>query len=184
MLRTNLSTRPFYNERGIHLLLGLAALVVVVFTLFNLTQLALLTRRQTSLSAEASAADQRAQELRTHAAQLRQAIDARQLEAISVSAREANEIIGQRLFSWTDLLNRLETTLPDDVRITSLRPRVDGPDIVVQMTVTGRSIEDVGQFMTNLEETSTFSDVVPLEDSPAETGGVQVSLEGKYAAVH
>ena len=30
MLRTNLSTRPFYNERGVHGVLGVAALIVVV----------------------------------------------------------------------------------------------------------------------------------------------------------
>ena len=35
MLRTNLSTRPFYNVRAVRALLGLFALVVVGFTLFN-----------------------------------------------------------------------------------------------------------------------------------------------------
>ena len=35
MLRTNLSTRPFYNERAVQLLLALAALLVVVLTAFN-----------------------------------------------------------------------------------------------------------------------------------------------------
>ena len=35
VLRTNLSTRPFYNERAVHVLLALAALIVVVLTAFN-----------------------------------------------------------------------------------------------------------------------------------------------------
>ena len=35
MLRTNLSTRPFYNQRAVHLLLALAGVVVVVLTAFN-----------------------------------------------------------------------------------------------------------------------------------------------------
>lgn len=183
MLRTNLSTRPFYNERSVHLLLAITAILVAAFTIFNVTQLVVLTRRQSSLSSQVRAAETRAAELRAHAAQTRQAIDAKRLDAISVAAREANQIIGQRLFSWTDLLNRLETTLPDDVRITSVRPRVNRDEsITVQMTVTGRSVEDVETFMANLEQTTTFSDVIPLEDAPAEDGsGVQVSLEGQYA---
>ena len=35
--------------------------------------------------------------------------------------------------------------------------------------------------MANLEETTAFSDVYPLDDEPAEDGGVRASLEGKYA---
>ena len=35
MLRTNLSTRPFYNERAVHLLLALAAVIVLALTAFR-----------------------------------------------------------------------------------------------------------------------------------------------------
>src|SRR5688572_25511882 len=124
MLRTNLSTRPFYNERGVHAVLGLLAFIVVVLTIFNLTQIVLLTRRQSSLNAEAGAAETRAGELRARAARTRAALNAKQLDSISGAAREANEIIGQRLFSWTELLNHVEDTLPENARITSLRPSV------------------------------------------------------------
>lgn len=185
VLRTNLSTRPFYNERSVHALLAVTAGIVVAMTLFNLTQIVLLTRRQSTFSSQAQAAEARAEQLRANAARTRQTINTKQLDVISNAAREANAIIGQRLFSWTDLLNRLETTLPDDVRITSLRPEISREgNISVQMTVIARSIEDVDTFMANLEATTAFSDVVPLEDAPSETGGVQVSLEGSYAPAH
>jgi Tfp pilus assembly protein PilN len=182
MLRTNLSTRPFYNESGIHGVLGITALIVIVVTIFTLTQIVLLTRRQASLSDQAAAAETRAAELRAQAARTRQAVDPKQLDSISGAAREANAIIGQRLFSWTDLLNRLEKTLPDRVRITSLRPSVerDG-EVTVTMTVAAESVDDIEQFMANLEATTAFSEVYPLDDEPAEDGGVRASLEGKYA---
>jgi Tfp pilus assembly protein PilN len=182
MLRTNLSTRPFYNERALHGLLGIAALIVVAVTIFNLTQIVLLTRRQSSLGSQAAASETRAAELRSQAARTRQAIDAKELESMSGAAREANVLIGQRLFSWTDLLNRLENTLPDNVRITALRPSVarDGT-IKVTMTVSAQGVDDIEQFMANLEETTAFSEVYPLDDSPAEGGGVRASLEGIYA---
>jgi len=181
MLRTNLSTRPFYNERALHGALALTALVVVVFTIFNVTQIVLLTRRQASLSAQATDAETRAAELRSQALRTRQAVDAKQLETIADAAREANAIIGQRLFSWTDLLNRLENTLPDNVRITALRPSVgrDG-SIRVTMTVDAQGVDGIEQFMQNLEETTAFSDVYPLDDEPAEGGGVRASLVGNY----
>ena len=182
MLRTNLSTRPFYNERSVYGILGITAFVVVALTIFNLTQIVILTRRQSSLSREAIAAERRSAELRAHAAQTRQAVNAKDLDSISGAAREANAIISQRLFSWTDLLNQLENTLPDNVRITALRPTVDRDgSIVVTLTIHGESVDDIEQFMANLEATQTFSDVYPLEDEPAEEGGIRASLKGKYA---
>ena len=183
MLRTNLSTRPFYNERGIHGVLAATAIVVAALTIFNVTQIVVMSRRQSQLSTRVEAADTRARDLRAKAAQTRQAVDPKQLGRISEEAREANTIISQRLFSWTDLLNRLETTLPDGVRITALRPRVSSEGAVtVSMTVIARNIEDVESFMTKLEETSAFSDVYPRDDMPTDDGLVQATLEGKYAA--
>ncbi len=184
MLRANLSTRPFYNERSVHGVLFIAALIVAALTIFNLTQIVLLTRRQSSLSGEASAAETRASELRAQALRTRQAVNAKELDSISEAAREANTIIGQRLFSWTDVLSRLEKTLPDNVRITSLRPSVarDGT-ITVTMAVAAETVDDIEQFMANLEATTAFSEVNPLDDEPMEGGGVRASLEGKYAPV-
>jgi Tfp pilus assembly protein PilN len=182
MLRTNLSTRPFYNERGVRAILGLLAFIVIALTIFNLTQIALLTRRQSSLSAEASTAETRAGELRARAARTRAALNAKQLDSISGAAREANEIIGQRLFSWTELLNHIEDTLPENARITSLRPSVSPEgSITVTMTVAAQTVDDVEQFMENLEKTTVFSEVYPIDDEPDEGGGVRASLEGKYA---
>ena len=51
MLRTNLSTRPFYNERAVHLVLGLVALVVIGLTVANLVSVVRLSRQNTALGA-------------------------------------------------------------------------------------------------------------------------------------
>jgi Tfp pilus assembly protein PilN len=182
MLRANLSTRPFYNERALHSVLVVTAAIVIALTIFNVTQIVMLTRRQSSLSRDAAAAETRAAQLRARAASIRQSLNAQQLETMSAAAREANLIIGQRLFSWTDLLNRLGDALPENVRITSLRPSVGKDDaVIITMIVAAQSVDDIEQFMANLEQTAAFSEVYPLDDEPAESGGVQASLQGKYA---
>ena len=182
MLRTNLSTRPFYNERGVHGVVAVVIAVVLVLTVFNVMQIVLLSRRQSALGGQADAAEARAGQLRTHAAQVRQSADTKQMTAISGAAKEANTIIGQRLFSWTELLNRLETTLPDNVRISSLRPRIENDGtITVVMTVTGRTTEDIELFMANLDGTTVFTQVFASEDRRTDDGLVQAIVEGKYA---
>lgn len=182
MLRTNLSTRPFYNERLVRGLLAVGIFIVLALAVFNAIEILMLSQRQSALGRQADTAETRARELRAHAVRTRQAVDAKQIEAMSGAAREANAIIGQRLFSWTDLLNRLETTLPDNARITSLRPRVErDATITVVMTVTGRTNEDIEVFMANLDATKVFTQVFASEDRRSEEGLVQAVVEGKYA---
>jgi Tfp pilus assembly protein PilN len=181
MLRTNLSTRPFYNERGIHTGLGVAAILVAGLTVFNLVQIVILTRKQSDLNARSAVAEERAHDLLAHAGTVRRALNPKELEQVSGDAREANTLIGQRLFSWTDLLNRIETTLPDEVRVTSLRPLIDKDGkVVISMSVVGRRAEDTARFMENLEGTGTFADVYSRDESSTEDGLTQTAIEARY----
>ena len=56
--------------------------------------------------------ERRAATLRADAERARRSVDRAQLETVAAAAREANRLIDQRTFSWTELLNRLEATLP------------------------------------------------------------------------
>lgn len=181
MLRTNLSTRPFYNERAVHALLALAGVVVLGLTIFNASRIVSLSRRHTDLNARAQTAETRSRELRATALKTRRGLDTKELEAISTAAREANAIIDRRLFSWTELLNRFETTLPDDVRITSIRPKIDRDGAVtITLSVVGRRVEDIDHFMENLEATRAFADVLSREENVTEEGTLLAVLEGRY----
>ena len=59
MLRTNLSTRPFYNERAVPLALAVVAVLVLAATVFNVTRLVALSQRQRPIG---GAADERGRE--------------------------------------------------------------------------------------------------------------------------
>ena len=68
MIRTNLSTRPFYNERAVQMVLAAVAVVVLAITAFNAVQLIRLTASQRALGAHAVESEQEAARLRTQAA--------------------------------------------------------------------------------------------------------------------
>lgn len=181
MIRTNLATRPFYNERAVHAALALAAIVVLALTAFNAWRVMALTRDQGELNTQIAQADSRAADLRAKATQIRQGLNPQEIKAVSSSAVEANTIIDRRLFSWTELFNRLETTLPDDARITSVRPQIDRQgDVQISMTVIARQPEDVDQFIENLRATGAFSDVLATEESVNQDGTVQTNIQGHY----
>jgi len=125
MLRTNLSTRPFYNIRAVQAALGALVAFVILFTMFNVISLLQLATSQRSLGARAVQAQNDAAKLKADAVQIRAQINAKELEVVSAAAREAKSIIEMRAFSWTDLLAQFEKTLPENVRITAVQPRLE-----------------------------------------------------------
>jgi hypothetical protein len=181
MLRTNLSTRPFYNVRAVRALLGLCALVVIAFTLFNVIQTVRLLALERTLGADAVRAETEAARLRAQAAGFRARIDPRELASVSADAREANAIIDRRAFSWTTLFSQFEQALPPDVRITAVQPRreQDGT-FAVNIGVEARRVEDVEAFIEALEARTPFRDVLPVEEQTSDTGLIEAIIDGRY----
>ena len=183
MLRTNLSTRPFYNERAVHLLLFLAALIVVVVTAFNAIRIVSLSRQNTELSSLVRRDHDEAERLGAEAQRIRAGIDQKELESTAQAAALANSLIDQRTFSWTELFNHLEETLPADVMLSAIRPNFRDQAIVIQMTVLARRTEDVEEFMEKLEETGAFGNVLPTTQDTTEEGLHRLLLEASYTPV-
>ena len=182
MIRANLSTRPFYNERAVHVWLLLAALAVVGATIFNVTRVLRYSRSDTQLATQAARDETRAADLRQQAARLRATVDPRQIDFASAEARLANELIDRRTFSWTDLFNRFEATLPDDVRITAIRSRIDKDrGNVLTVNVVERSSDDVDTFMESLEATGAFADLGGrIEEHLNDQGLLETTIEMIY----
>jgi hypothetical protein len=181
MLRTNLSTRPFYNVRAVRALLGLFALVVIAFTLFNVIQTVRLLALERTLGADAVRAETEAARLRAQAAGFRARIDPRELAVVSADAKEANAIIDRRAFSWTTLFSQFEQALPPDVRITAVQPRREQNGIfAVHIGVEARRVEDVEAFIEALEAQTPFRDVLPVEEQTSDSGLIEAIIDGRY----
>jgi hypothetical protein len=181
VIRTNLSTRPFYNERIVRLWIGAIALAVLAATAFNVSRVLRYSRSDTRLATEASRDETRAGELHLQAVRLRGSVDPKQVDYAAADARQANELIDRRTFSWTELFNRFETTLPDEVRIASVRPKLDSDHgFVLVINVIARGVDDVNAFIVNLENTGAFMDIRPADERTDESGMLQSSLEAVY----
>jgi Tfp pilus assembly protein PilN len=183
VIRSNLSTRPFYNERAVHFWLLVTAVLVVAATIFNVSRVLVYSRSDTQLATEASRNEARAADLRQQAARLRATVDPRQVEFASAEARQANDLIDRRTFSWTELLNTLEATLPDDVRIVAIRPKLDkDKGIVLTISVVARGSDDVDEFMKKLETTGEFGNLgARIEEHVTEQGLLETTLDTTYA---
>lgn len=181
MLRTNLSTRPFYNERAVRT--GLIALAVLALGLTVFNAIEILRLEGQSRQARQSMAQNAAQarDLREKARVIRQSINQVQLAAVQTAANEANTLIDRRAFSWTELLNYIQDTLPADVRLAGVAPQSDESGrLLIAISVLSRRIDDLDEFIDALEQTGAFTNVLARQDSVEEDGTWQSELQGYY----
>ena len=180
MLRTNLATRPFYNERIVHLGLLLLTVASLILLLVGGVRFRALALEHATLTATAEQEEQQADEVRAQTVALQRGTGTGEIELLRTSAVEANRLIDQRVFSWTEFLNLIEATLPSDVRLTALRPNVDAGDVTVSIGVIGRNVMAIFAFIEQLEATGAFADVIPSEEEITDDGMYRTILIGRY----
>ena len=181
MLHTNLSTRPFYNERAAQIALGAAVLLVVAFTVFNIVEWRSLSVRHAELLGRVGGDERAAATMRASAERERRNLDRAELDRVAAAAREANGLIDRRVFSWSGLLDGLESTVPPYVRVVSIRPASSQEGhLMVAMVAVGRRAEDIQQFVDRLEAAGLFRDLVSRTETTNPEGLLEVVLEGRY----
>lgn len=181
MKHTNLSTRPFYNERLVHAVLAAVALIVIAVSIANVFAVSSLSRKDAALGADTTRAEKQAADARASAARVRQGIDADRLREVSNAAAEANRLIDRRTFSWTHLLTEFERTLPSDARISSVVPRAGKEGQThVEINVVARTADDVNSFVEKLEARGSFAGLLPVQQSIGDDGLLQAKLVGRY----
>jgi len=139
-----------------------------------------LTILNTTRSGEAEASARAGNDLAVLAAEIQRTISPEAIAEASAAAREANLLIEQRVFSWTDFFNRIETTLPADVMVTEVRPDIAPGSVAVTMGVIGRRLDDINEFIGALEESGAFTDMLNPLASLTDDGMYSAVLRGTY----
>ena len=180
MLKLNLATLHFYNERVIDsvlLLLGIVALVLMVAggrTVFQLSN------TYTDVVRMAELSETQVGTVTQEMVALNQSVSEDELEALRLSAAEANRLIDQRVFSWTELFNIIEQTLPNRVMLTGLRPIRNSGSMTLTIGVIGERITDIEQFIEDLEATGSVGNVLARQEQRTEDGMYSAQLIGEF----
>ncbi len=180
MLHGNLSTRPFYNERAVHVLLWVVGLLAGIVLVAGGLEVTSLTRDRTTLMSVAERDEDTAQAMAAEAVSLRRQLGDSDLDRVVAATSEANWLIDQRVFSWTAFFNHIEETLPEDVMLTSVRPDVHEDVMSVAIGVIGQGVPDIDDFIAELEATGAFAEVLALEEEVTDEGTYRTLLVGQY----
>jgi Tfp pilus assembly protein PilN len=153
----NLASRPVRNERLPAVLFGIAAFALLLVTVQHaVIAYRLLPGRSKALREEVAALRKEIQDLDNEAGSLArvQATKQQQFEWAILK-----ELVDQRTFEWSQLFAVLEATLPNDVRILSVAPRVRQGEYTVDLTVRVQGRGAGYSFLRELEKRPEFSDV-------------------------
>jgi hypothetical protein len=180
MLKGNLSTRPFYNERSVNLLLLAAAVAGVALTVFNVTRILEYSSARSQRVAVQKTAESEAARIRAAAEREQQSVDRTTLGRLGAETYEANDLIDQRLFSWTVFFGLVEKTIPLDVRLVAVSPSVDRGERRIDMIVNAKRPEDLSTFLDALQNTGAFYDMLASAQQRNEDGTYDATLSGGY----
>lgn len=156
----NLASRPFRNERLPALAFAFAAVALLALSVqHGLVLRRLLSARTSAIAEEVGRLAEEAERLRARG---------RELAAVKADkdaqARWAlvKDLVDGRVFSWTDLLRRLERVMPPDVRLVSLSPEAHKGAVRLTVRAVAESLDGGIAFVRALEQREEFSDVYLL----------------------
>ena len=166
-IHVNLATRPFRRDRPILVAGGaIASLLVISLAWFVYTawqDSRDVERARTSIARLNSQIKRVASDQSKVDAEMR-------LPANSIVLDRSvllNSLIRRKGISWTRIFGDLETVLPANVRITAIRPQLDGRGHVrLEMTVAAAAQEPVIDFMAKLEGSELFGQTAATAITP------------------
>jgi hypothetical protein len=167
----NFARRPFRDERPVWFFAGLALAVGLGFFAANLRLFFGYGRQVSDVRREIDALEVRERAALASAEQARDAIGRFQVSTLAAESRELNRIVLERRFSWLDLLGRLERTLPGEVRLARLAPKVDEDgSVALALSLVGRGSQSIVHTIEALSKDPLFSEVEILSETTQEEG--------------
>lgn len=102
------------------------------------------------------------------------------LDRLSRDVGFANQLIGERTFSWTALLTELERTVPNGMAINGVQHHL-GKDVTIRLTGSALGLQAIQQFTEALAGHAAFYDPALVQHRVRErTGLVDFSLRVGY----
>jgi Tfp pilus assembly protein PilN len=168
-LHLNLAAKPYRDYRPITAVLAAGWLVFLSLAYVNVVTYLDYKRatKQTSAAIERLDAQTEQEHRRAEDATARLArIDQKTL---AIRTQYVNSQLAQRAFSWSELLDRLEHVLPNDVRIEGVAPQFDKTGLIhLQLQCHGKSNESMVKTIDAFNADPHFANPFPKQEEVTE----------------
>lgn len=161
-LHLNLAARPFRDYRPLYAVVVVVSLIIAFLMLNNVDTYYRYVRETTTTRDEISRVNAQIEQERRRTEVAQNQISSIDLVGLDRQSKFVNAQLAERAFSWSELLDRLESMVPPDVRITSIGPQFL-PDGLVQLSIRAEAKDSNGMMetVTRLQSSPHFVDAFP-----------------------
>ena len=177
----NLATRPYRDYRPVYALVVAASLLSAFLLLNNVDTYYRYTQETKTTRAKIADLERRTSEEQRTADLLTKRAGAVNIRSLNAEARYVNTQIAQRAFSWSELLDQLETVLPRSVRVNNLAPAFDKSGTIrLTLSCSSKSADGLIDTINGLNRASRFSKPFPTSTITDEKGETRFTIGVDY----
>ena len=160
-IHLNLASRPYRDYRPVYAVVAAMAVLTAFLALTNAQTYYRYKNETASTRAEIATAEVQARRERERTESVQHRLQGLDLVRLDAQTKYINERLAERSFSWSTLLDELETVLPRDVRIVSIAPSFapSGPiglTLQLQSKSAGGMIETINRMNADPQFDSPF----------------------------
>lgn len=180
-LHLNLAARPYRDYRPVYATVVVLSLLTAFLMLNNVETYYRYVRETKTTRAKIAELEQQVNKEREEEQRARQRLQSLDLTRLDQQTKFINTKLAERAFSWSQLLDELESVLADDVRLTNISPRIR-TDGVVDLSLTFQAKSNDGMITTinRMNADPQFEDAFPGTESQIEGGGYIFVLKVLY----
>jgi hypothetical protein len=179
-IHLNLAARPYRDYRPVYAVVVLLSLLAAFLMLNNVDTYFRYIRETKSTRAKIADIEAQAQRERELAAAAQRRVQNFDVARLDRQTRFINAKLGERAFSWSTLLDELESVLADDVRLVSVAPQFqkDG-SINLALVFQSKSGDGMITTINRMHRDPQFANPFPTVEQQIE-GGYSFQLSVTY----
>lgn len=178
-IHLNLASRPYRDYRPVYAVIVVVSLVTAFLMLNNVETFYRYISETRSTRTKIANLEAEARREKDKAQSVEQRLRGLDLATLDARTRYINDRLAQRAFSWSTLLDELESVVPDDVRLVSVAPSFGESSITLSLQFQSKSPGGMVETINNMQADPQFADPFPGNETMIE-GGYSFQLNTTY----
>jgi type IV pilus assembly protein PilN len=179
-IHLNLAARPYRDYRPVYAVVVLLSLLAAFLMLNNVDTYFRYIRETKSTRAKIADVEAQAQRERDLAASAQRRVQNFDVARLDRQTHFINAKLGERAFSWSTLLDELESVLADDVRLVSVAPRFEADGTIgLALSFQSKSSDGMITTINRMNKDPQFANPFPTIEQQVD-GGYRFQLSVTY----
>jgi type IV pilus assembly protein PilN len=180
-IHLNLAARPYRDYRPVYAVVVLMSLLTAFLMLNNVETYYRYIHETRNTRAKIASVEAGAQRERENATQVEQRLKSIDLAHLDAQTKFVNAKLAERAFSWSALLDQLESILSDDVRLVTVAPTfAEDGSIALSLSFQSKSSEGMITTLNRMNDDPRFRNPFPSNETQNPDGTFQFMLTSEY----